>query len=100
MNPRQMIEIIDRKRYDTEKATLIAGDDYWDGHNYERSGRNTFLYRTAKGSYFAQHLTCWQEERDCIEPLSVDEATKLWEDLSKRRVEYEEAFPGIEVEDA
>ena len=33
-----MKQIINRKVYDTEKATVIASDRYWDGSNFERSG--------------------------------------------------------------
>lgn len=100
MRPRHMTAVIDRKRYDTEKGELIAGDDHWDGSNYERRGRNTFLYRTDRGSYFAVHLTCWQNERDRIEPLELNEAIKIYEALSKHYVEFEEAFPDIAVQDA
>jgi len=67
-----MNEVIDRKRYNTETATLLAGNDYWDGHNYERSGRNTFLYRGRGGSYFAVHQTCWQGDQNSVEPLDTD----------------------------
>lgn len=37
-SPDKFTRIIDRKRYSVETATLLAGDDYWDGHNYERHG--------------------------------------------------------------
>jgi len=100
MKPRSMTEIISRRRYTTAAATLIAGNDYWDGHNYERSGRQTYLYLTPKGGYFAVHLTQWQGEQDRIEPLSVDEAVTLWESLTERRVEFSEAFPGVKIEEA
>ncbi|MDD5510937.1 MAG: hypothetical protein PHI12_09005 [Dehalococcoidales bacterium] len=103
MNPRTMTAIIDSKRYNTETATLISGNDYWDGHNYERHGRNTFLYRTAKGAYFAVHQTCWQGENDSIEPLSEDEAVKLYESHDRGgdcRLSFEDAFPGIQIEEA
>jgi hypothetical protein len=96
-----MSVVVDKKRYNTETAMLIAGDDYWDGNNWERHGRQTFLYRTPKGRYFAQHLTCWQGEHDQIEPISQDEAISLYEGaLREHRVDYDEAFPGVEVEDA
>lgn len=55
MKPLPMEAIIGGKRYRTETATLIASDAYWDGHNWERAGTNTFLFRTARGNYFAQH---------------------------------------------
>ena len=100
MKPRSIQAIIDRRRYDTDTATLLAGDDYWDGHNWERGGRQTFLYRTPKGAYFATYLTAWQGERDSLRPLDVDEAIALYESLPERRLEFEDAFPGVEVEDA
>jgi hypothetical protein len=100
MKPRKMREVIGGKRYDTEKATLIAGNDYWDGHNFERSGTNTYLYRTPRGRYFAVRLTCWQGDFDAIEPLSQPEAVELFENLRETRVEFEQAFPDVTVEDA
>ena len=100
MNPRAKLEVIGGKRYNTETAALIAGDDYWDGHNYERSGRQTFLYMTPKGNYFSTHLTCWEGELDSLEPMSQDEAISLFEDLSEKRMDFEKAFPGVKVEDA
>lgn len=100
MNPRKMTEIIARKRYSTETATLIAGNDYWDGHNFERRGTQTFLYRTPRGNYFVQNLTQWQGQQDSLEPISEDEAVRLWESLAERRVEFSEAFPGVVIEEA
>jgi len=44
-------EVIGGKRYNTATAKLIASDAYWDGHNWERRGRNTFMLRTKKGNY-------------------------------------------------
>ncbi len=100
MQPSSMTAVIGRMRFTTEGATLLAGDDYWDGHNHERRGRNTFLYRTANGNYFAVHQTCWQGEHDRLQPLSQDEAIGLFENLHVKRVEFEEAFPGVEVKKA
>jgi len=100
MQPRKMIQVIGGKRYNTETATLLAHDAYWDGHNFERSGRNTFLYRTPKGAYFVVRQTCWQGERDSLEPLDRDEAVGLFEQLPEHDVSWEEAFPGVVIEDA
>ena len=100
MKPRTKIQIIGRKRYSTETAVLLAGDDWHDGHNFERSGRNTFLYRTPRGGYFATYLTCWQGEQDSLAPLTIDEAVELFETLTERRATFEEAFPGVTVEEA
>lgn len=100
MRPREMQKVISGKRYRTETATLLADNAYWDGRNWERSGRNTFLFRTPRGAYFVQHQTCWQGERDTLEPLTQDEAIALWESLPEHEMEYEDAFPGVQVEEA
>lgn len=99
--PKDLSAVIDRKRYSVATATLLAGNDYWDGSNWERSGRNCFLYRTPNGRYFTVNLTCWQGERDSLTPVSQDEAIEYFEsDLTEHRVSYADAFPGVEVEEA
>ncbi len=98
--PTKFEAVIDRKRYNVETAELLAGNDHWDGHNLERSGRNTWLYRTPKGSYFSVTLSQWQGERDSLVPLSVDDAISTYEAMSEHRVEYADAFPGVKVEEA
>jgi hypothetical protein len=99
--PDNFTRIVNRKRYSTKTATLLAGDDWWDGHNFERSGRQTFLYCTPKGAYFKVCLTQWAGQQDRLIPISQDEAIGLWETtLTEHRVDYEEAFPGVVVEDA
>lgn len=99
--PKDMTRIIDRRRYSTATATLLAGDDFWDGNNWERHGRNMFLYRTPSGRYFTVTLTQWQGERDALTPVTQDEAIGLYEgELPEQRVEYDEAFPNVEVLDA
>ena len=99
--PITFTKIIDRKRYSVETSTLIASDAFWDGHNFERHGRNCFLYRTPKGAYFTITLTQWQGERDTLQVVDQDEAIRLYEqDLPEHEVSYSEAFPGVEVVDA
>lgn len=94
-----MQQIIDRKKYDTETATLIASNRYWDGSNWERQGRNTYLYKTAKGNYFAHHTTQWQGEADTLEALTIDKAQDLYEDLREHDLDFEAAF-GVKPEEA
>jgi hypothetical protein len=97
----RMTRIVAGRRYDTNKAELVADDAYWDGSNMERHGRNTFLYRTAKGAFFAVHLTMWQGERDTLEPLTQEEALSLYEGaLTEHHLSHAEAFPDVEVSDA
>jgi len=99
--PEKFSKIVDRKRYSVQTATLIAGDDYWDGHNWERHGRNTFLYRTPNGAFFTVNLTQWQGERNTLTPITQGEAIELYEgSLSEHYVTYAKAFPDVKVEDA
>jgi hypothetical protein len=101
MKPVRMTRIVERKKYDTNTAILLAGDDYWDGHNWERHGRNGWLYRTPNGAYFKVTRSMWQGEQDTLLPISQTEAIELFEnDLSEQRVTYAEAFPGVKVEEA
>ena len=93
--------IIGRKRYSVETAECIAGDDYWDGHNFERHGRQTWLYRTPRGAFFTVTRTKWQGEQDDLSPISEGRAIELFEGrLSEHRLEYTEAFPDVAVEEA
>jgi hypothetical protein len=99
--PASFTRIVNRKRYDVKTATLLASDAYWDGHNFERRGRNTWLYRTPKGNYFTVTRTQWQGEDDHLEPIDQDTAIDLYEGaLSEHEVSYAEAFPDVTVEEA
>lgn len=99
--PEKFARVIGRKKYSTATATLIASDCYWDGHNWERKGRNTFLYRTPNGAYFTVNLTQWQGEQDSLDPVTLEDAIALYEGrLSEHEVSYAEAFPDVKVEDA
>jgi hypothetical protein len=103
MKPFSISQIIDRKRYDTDTATLLSGDDWWDGHNFERGGTQTFLYRTPKGAYFTLNMSQWQGANDHLEALTEAEAIELFEAHAahdQNRVSFEVAFPGVEVDEA
>lgn len=75
--------IVDGKLYDTETAVLIASDEYWDGHNHERRGRNTHLYRTLKGNFFLVVSTLWQGEITRLECLTTERAKGVFESLEE-----------------
>ncbi|WP_298667021.1 hypothetical protein [uncultured Methanofollis sp.] len=96
---RHMEQIIDGLKYSTENADQIASDRYWDGSNFDRSGRNTYLYRTKKGRFFLLHTSMWEGERDAIEPVEEEDARIFYERLPEHPVSYAEAF-GEEPEDA
>lgn len=87
-----MRQIIDGKRYDTDKAQEVASDRYWDGNNWERQGRNTYLFKTEKGNFFLHRTTLWQGEMDSIEAITKEEAKGWYEMLPEHEMEYEEAF--------
>jgi hypothetical protein len=87
-----MRQIIDGKLYDTEKSQLLAHDRYWDGSNFERNGRNTYLYKTDKGRFFLYHSTLWQGERNFIEAITKEEAKQYYEQLPEHEIDYEQAF--------
>jgi hypothetical protein len=95
-----MTWVVAGKRYCTETATLIAHDEYWNGYNCEQGGRNTFLFRTPKGNFFAQYQTLLQGEVNRITPLDTTEAIALYQSLQKKEVPFTVAFPGIKAEDA
>lgn len=97
----KIIRVVDELRYNTETATLIADDVYWDGSNHERQGRNQWLYRTDNGAYFVVSGTFWQGERDTLMPICQSEAQVLYEgNLTEHSVDYSTAFPGVDVKDA
>lgn len=94
-----MKQVIEGKLYNTETATEIATDKYWDGSNWDRHGRTTTLYKTKKGNYFTHFETRWQRERDSISAVEKEEAKEIYEALPEHKTEYIEAF-GEEPEEA
>jgi hypothetical protein len=100
MQPQNMTLVVAGKRYRTETATLLAHDEYWNGHAYEQDGRNTFLFRTPNGSFFAQYQTLLPVITGKIVPLDRDEAMSLYHSLYKKEVPFAVAFPCVEVKDA
>lgn len=101
MKPDQsMSRVVNGQRYTVRTAKLLASDCYWDGRNFERHGRNVYLYRTRGGAYFTVTLSQWQGERDLLEPVSREAAIELYEqELTEHEVEYEQAFDAV-VEEA
>lgn len=100
MKQAEMKVTINRKTYDTSTAVLLASNRYWDGSNFERNGRNTYLYRTAKGNYFRYITTMWQGEFDTITPMDAETAEELYNELHEKEVTYKEAFPNVPIEEA
>lgn len=94
-----MEQIINGLKYSTENAALVASDHYFDGSNWDRNGRNTYLYKTAKGRFFLHHTSMWQGERDTIEPVEEEDARTIYERLPVQEMSYVDTF-GEEPEEA
>lgn len=94
----ELTQIVDGKRYSTKTAQVVASDEYWDGHNHERHGHNSHLYKSPKGAFFVVHSTQWQGELDSLQLLSVEEAKEMYEKLPEHEMTYSEAF-GVEPEE-
>ena len=90
--PDGLAEIVGGRLYSVAVSTLLADDAYWDGKNWERSGRNRFLYKTAKGNYFVVLRTQKDGGMDEILPLEMDEAMLWYERLAEKRADYRTAF--------
>lgn len=94
-----MRAVIDKKVYDTKASTLLASDvlhrDWKDIH-----GRKHFLYQTKNGRYFQYFYSNVGSEPCRITPYTVEDAVALFEALPTKYVEFEKAFPQIEVEEA
>jgi len=95
-----MRKVIDGKVYSTETAEVIATNDFSDGTNKYNCGRTSSLYRTKKGNYFIVNETCWQGEQDSLRPLSVAEAIGEYENMYEECGDFEDAFPGVKIEEA
>jgi hypothetical protein len=100
MQPQNMTRVVGGKRYRTDTATLLAHDEYWNGHAYEQNGRNTFLFRTPNGSFFAQNQILLPVVTGEIVPLDRNEAMSLYHSLYRKEVPFAVAFPSIRVRDA
>lgn len=100
MKLQNLVKVINGKKYETAKAIVIAHNCYWDGHNFERNGRNIWLLKTPNGNYFLQHQSLWQGEHDYIEPISLEEAVQWYETMPVAEMEFEEAFPDVIIEEA
>jgi hypothetical protein len=100
MQPQSMMSVVDGKRYRTDTATLLAHDEYWNGHTYEQNGRNTFLFRTRNGNYFAQHQTLLPVITAEIVPLDESGAMTLYHSLYRKEVPFVVAFPCVRTRDA
>jgi hypothetical protein len=47
-----------------------------------------------------QFQSTWPCDRDRLLPLSQDESMRLYGELHEKKVSFEEAFPGVEIEEA
>jgi len=93
VKPIKIRKIVNKLRYDTEKSTLIAHDG-----PYTR----LFLYKTPNGRYFyVEKIKFENSDEDLdLRPIDIENAIRMYESLRVHVVKIENAFPGVEVEDA
>lgn len=89
------IEVIDRIRYSSEDATLLAFqlNKYGDAVIYE----GNYLFRSPHGRYFSLRLTCSSSR---IRPLAWQEAGRVYKGLSEKSMPYSQAIPYPPIVDA
>ena len=89
--PTKLTKTVNGKKYSVKAATLLASDEYFAGGNWERDGRNRFLYRTSDGKHFVVTASMWAgEDRYTLRPIGAWAAYEL----------YRSALTEHEVEDA
>ena len=99
--PDKMVRIVNGSKYETRTACLIAGDDGQERNSYFANGRTSYLYRTEKGNFFKVVVTCWAGENDILTPCNQEQAVDWYNfPLTNHRVSFQNAFPGIEIEEA
>ena len=75
-----------------ETATLLACDAHWNGTNWERAEKFSFLYRSKRGKFFVLHdVQSWSIATD-------GEARRLFRELPEKLVSAERAFEPIIIE--
>ncbi len=97
----KMIKVINGRRYNTKTATVIASNEFWGDSNHERGGTNRHLYKTRNGNFFEVLSTCLEDARKyyhprihyTLEPLTLAQARVRYQELRKKEVPFEEAFP-------
>ena len=85
-----MKKIINGKKYDTENATSLA--DNRNGQNEWPGGRGWELFKTTSGAFFLARWSCWENEKDAIEPLTEAEAKTHCEECAVDGDTIEEIF--------
>ena len=115
----KMIKVINGRRYNTKTATVIASNEFWGDSTHERGGTNRHLpgsveayyqevgladcvlYKTRNGNFFEVLSTFLEDARKyyhprihyTLEPLTLAQARVRYQELRKKEVPFEEAFP-------
>jgi len=86
------IRTIKGKRFDSKTAEVVAHGSFLGGYRGDHLGRYQILYKTKKGDFFMFHETNWEDELDCLEPVSFAEAEDIYHQLLCPEMEYHKAF--------
>lgn len=89
--------------YDTDKAILLARNDI--KFDMELSATKIELYRTKQSRYFSfthsdPSFLSPSRDDDSITTLSVDEAIAVYNKLTIRELDFNEAFPDLQFTEA
>jgi len=90
---------IDGKLYNSATADMVAHGFFRDGSEQDPLGRIQILYKTKRGDFFIFYESRWEDEIDCIEAVSEDDAHAFYESLILQAMNYDEAF-GFKPEEA
>jgi len=99
---REIDEVVGGKHYRTKTADLLAFDADIDYDRKSTQKRFT-LFKTPKGNYFlvTEKFKCLDLRDEArVKPLSKNKALESFWRFSDKVVPLEEAFPGVEIEDA
>ncbi len=83
--PADFTRIVDRSRYSTATATLVASDAYWDGNNFERRGRNTPQILAAIEALLVNHSVSDWRDVEALAALGTPRARKALKAAAKSR---------------
>ncbi len=89
---RPVNRIIAGKLYNTATADMVAHGFLVGGSEDDPLGRIQILYKTKRGDFFIFYESRWEDEIDCIEAVSEDEAHAFYGSLILQAMDYDEAF--------
>ena len=76
---RRVKAMVNRVKYDTANATMLANNFYADGVNEYTEGKALELYIDKENRYFFAEYSCWEGVKDRITPVTANDAAAFIE---------------------